>query len=263
MKFKRLLGVVLIEALSLSIIGCSQTSDNVSEKDDNKIVIGATAVPHAEILEEKGYELDIKVFDDYTLLNTALDEGSIDTNFFQHVPYLEQTVEGQGYDLTYTTKVHIEPMGLYSNKIKSLDEISEGSTIAIPNDASNAARALQLLENNGVLKLKNVELPGAKDIAENPKNLKVEELDAAQLPAVLPDVETAVINTNYALEAALNPTKDAIVIESSESPYANILACRTEDKDSDKLKALSEVLNSDEVKTFINNKYNGSVVPAF
>lgn len=271
MKLKKLLGLALSGVLTISAIGCRKTQpENIDEKGNNKIVIGASAVPHAEILEEvkpilqeKGYELDIKVFDDYTLLNTALDEGSIDANFFQHVPYLEDTIDGQGYDLTYTAKVHIEPMGLYSKSIKSLDELKENSTIAIPNDASNAARALKLLEDNGVIKLKDVESPGAKDIAENPKNIKVQELDAAQLPVVLVDVDAAVINTNYALEAGLNPTKDAIIIESKESPYANILACRTADKDSKAIKALTEVLNSEEVKEFINEKYSGSIVPAF
>ena len=256
MKLKKLLGLALSGVLTISAIGCSKTQpENIDEKGNNKIVIGASAVPHAEILEEvkpilqeKGYELDIKVFDDYTLLNTALDEGSIDANFFQHVPYLEDTIDGQGYD---------------SKSIKSLDELKENSTIAIPNDASNAARALKLLEDNGVIKLKDVESPGAKDIAENPKNIKVQELDAAQLPVVLVDVDAAVINTNYALEAGLNPTKDAIIIESKESPYANILACRTADKDSKAIKALTEALNSKEVKEFINEKYSGSIVPAF
>ena len=178
MKLKKLLGLALSGVLTISAIGCRKTQpENIDEKGNNKIVIGASAVPHAEILEEvkpilqeKGYELDIKVFDDYTLLNTALDEGSIDANFFQHVPYLEDTIDGQGYDLTYTAKVHIEPMGLYSKSIKSLDELKENSTIAIPNDASNAARALKLLEDNGVIKLKDVETPGAEDAAEIPKN---------------------------------------------------------------------------------------------
>ena len=266
MKLKKLAKVLLVSTLAVGLLtGCSSGS-----KDDKTIKVGASPTPHAEILEEvkpilqeKGYELDIKVFDDYNLLNTALDEGSIDANFFQHVPYLEDTIDGQGYDLTYTAKVHIEPMGLYSKSIKSLDELKENSTIAIPNDASNAARALKLLEDNGVIKLKDVESPGAKDIAENPKNIKVQELDAAQLPVVLVDVDAAVINTNYALEAGLNPTKDAIIIESKESPYANILACRTADKDSKAIKALTEALNSKEVKEFINEKYSGSIVPAF
>ncbi len=271
MKLKKLLGLTLAGVLTVSAIGCSKTEEgSIDERADKKIVIGASAVPHAEILEvvkpkleEQGYELEIKVFDDYTLLNTALDDGSIDANFFQHVPYLESSIEGQGYDLAYTAKVHIEPMGLYSKSIKSLDELKENSTIAIPNDASNAARALKLLEANGVIKLKDVESPGAKDVADNPKNIKIQELEAAQLPVVLVDVDAAVINTNYALEADLNPTKDAIIIESKESPYANILACRASDKDSEAIKALTEVLNSEDVKSFINEKYSGSIVPAF
>ena len=271
MKIKKLLGLLLAGAVTISVVGCNQTQpEKIDEKDSNKIIVGASVVPHSEILEvvksilkEEGYDLDVKVFDDYTLLNTALDEGSIDANFFQHVPYLESSIDGQGYDLAYTTKVHIEPMGLYSKSIKSLDELKENSTIAIPNDPSNAARALKLLESNGLIKLKDVESPGAKDIAENPKNIKIEELDAAQLPVVLVDVDAAVINTNYALEAKLNPTKDAIVIESKDSPYANILAVRSVDKDSKAVKALSKALNSEEVRNFINEKYDGSIVPAF
>ncbi len=271
MKIKKLLGLALAGVLSVSVVGCNSSQpEKIDDKEGNKIVVGATAVPHSEILEvvkpilkEEGYELEVKVFDDYTLINTALDEGSIDANFFQHVPYLESTVEGQGYDLTYTSKVHIEPMGLYSKTVKSLDELKENSEVAIPNDPSNAARALKLLEENGVFKLKDVEQPGAKDIAENPKNIKIQELDAAQIPVVLVDVDAAVINTNYALEAGLNPTKNAIAIESKNSPYANILAVRTPDKDSKAITALSKALNSEEVKNFINEKYDGSIVPAF
>ena len=154
-------------------------------------------------------------------------------------------------------------MGLYSETITSLDEIKEGATIAIPNDASNSSRALKLLEENKIVTLKDVELPTPSDIVENPKNIKIEELDAAQLPRVLSEVDGAVINTNFALQADLNPVNDAIVIESSESPYSNILVCKTEDKESEIVKVLSEVLNSEEVKTFINEKYEGSIVPTF
>lgn len=269
MKFKKILATVLSGVLAVSIVGCGSKVDT-SSKNDKKIVVGATAVPHAEILEyikplleEKGYELEVKTFDDYSLLNPAVDEGSLDANFFQHIPYLEESIEAKGYDLDYTVKVHIEPMALYSKKISDISEIADGVEIAVPNDPSNEARALQLLADNGLIKLNDTELPTVKDITENPKNLKITELQAEQLPRVLEDVEAAVINTNWALQADLNPVKDSLAIESSDSPYANIVAVKKENKDSDKIKVLSETLTSDEVRKFIEEKYDGSVIPAF
>ncbi|MGL5313970.1 MAG: MetQ/NlpA family ABC transporter substrate-binding protein [Peptostreptococcaceae bacterium] len=266
MKFKRLITTGLIGLLAVSAVGCSSAKGS----DDKTIVVGASATPHAEILEvikpeleEKGYTLEIKVFDDYVLPNTGLEEGSLDANYFQHVPYLEETNKEKGYSLTYTAKVHLEPMGLYSKKITSLDEIQDGAVIAIPNDASNGSRALKLLADNGVIKLKDSELVGVNDITENPKNITIKELNAEQLPTALPDVDAAVINTNYALSAKLNPTKDSIVIESKDSPYANILAVREDNKDDEKIKVLSEALTSDAVKQFIEEKYQGSIVPSF
>ena len=268
MKFKKILAVVLSGVLALSAVGCGSKED--VSKDPKKLIVGATAVPHAEILEhikpilkEKGYELEIKTFDDYSLLNPAVDDGSLDANFFQHVPYLEQCIKGQNLDLDYTVKVHIEPMGVYSKKVKSISDLKDGSEIAVPNDPSNEARALQLLEANGLIKLNDSENPTVKDIVKNSKNLKVTEVQAEQLPRVLEDVDAAVINTNWALQADLNPTKDAIAIESGDSPYANILAVKKENKDLEKIKVLSEVLTSDEVKKFIEEKYQGSIVPAF
>lgn len=154
-------------------------------------------------------------------------------------------------------------MGVYSNKIKSLDEVKDGAKVSVPNDSTNEARALQLLAANGLIEVKDGELITAKDITKNPKNIEIVEVDAAQVPSTLDDVDLAVINTNYALNVGLNPTKDAIVIEDSNSPYVNIVAIRTEDKDSDKAKALQKALNSDEVKKFIEDKYDGSIVPAF
>lgn len=266
MKLKRLLTLAAAAVVAVSIVGCSDASG----KDDKTIVVGASATPHAEILEvikpqieEKGYKLEVKVFDDYPIQNTGLEEGSLDANFFQHVSYLEETIKEKGYKLTHTVKVHLEPMGLYSDKIKSVDEIKEGSVIAIPNDASNGSRALKLLADSGLIKVKDSELIGAKDITENPKNIKIKEMDAAQLPAVLKDVDGAVINTNYALTAKLNPTKDAIIIESKDSPYSNILACRVDNKDSEKIKILSDALTSKEVKAFIDKEYKGSIIPSF
>lgn len=265
MKLKRIVTLAIATVIATSLVGCS------SSKDDKKIVVGASATPHAEILEiikpqleKEGYELEIKVFDDYVLPNTGLAEDSLDANYFQHVPYLEETNKEKGYSLTYTAKVHLEPMGLYSKKIKSLDEIKDNATILIPNDASNGARALKLLADNGLIELnENNELVGVKDIKSNPKNITIKELNAEQLPSALPDVDAAVINTNYALSANLNPTKDSIVIESKDSPYSNILAVREDNKDDEKIKALTKALTSEEVRNFIKEKYNGNIIPSF
>lgn len=266
MKLKKLGKLLLLGTLALGLLtGCSG-----GESDDKTIKVGASPTPHAEILEaaqplleEKGYKLEIVEYDDYVLPNDGLADGSLDANYFQHIPYLEATISEKDYDLTYCAKVHIEPMGIYSNKIKSLDDIEEGAKVSVPNDSTNEARALQLLAANGLIEVKEGELVTAKDITKNPKNLEIVEVDAAQVPSTLDDVAIAVINTNFALNVGLNPTKDAIVIESSESPYVNIVAIRTEDKDSEKIKALTEALNSDEVKKFIEEKYQGAIVPVF
>lgn len=266
MKLKKLLGLTLATVVSASLfVGCSQTS-----KEDKTIKVGASPTPHAEILEvvkpllkEKGYELEIVEFDDYVLPNTSLAEGELDANFFQHIPYLEEMNKEKDLNLTYTKKIHIEPMGIYSEKNKSLDDLKDGAKISVPNDATNEARALQLLANNRIIEVADKELITAKDITKNPKNIEIVEVDAAQVPSTLQDVDFAVINTNFALNVGLNPTKDAIVIESNDSPYVNILACREDNKDSEKVKVLSEALTSDEVKTFIEEKYKGSIVPTF
>lgn len=268
MKFKKLLSVLLTGVLAFSVVGCGANED--VSKDTKKLIVGATAVPHAEILEhikpilkEKGYELEIKTFDDYSLLNPAVDDGSLDANFFQHIPFLEQGIKGQGLELDYTVKVHIEPMGLYSKEVSDIKEIKDGAEIAVPNDPSNEARALKLLEVNGLIELNDNENATVKDIVKNPKNLKVTEVQAEQLPRVLEDVDAAVINTNWALQAELNPTKDAIAIEDGNSPYANILAVKKKNKDLEKIKVLSEVLTSEEVKEFIEENYEGSIIPVF
>lgn len=276
MKLKKILGLGLSAFILVSVVGCSSGEDKnasvdvANSSEDKKIVVGASATPHAEILEEikpllkdKGYELDIKVFDDYVLPNTALDEGSLDANYFQHVPYLEETVDKKGYKLTYTKKIHLEPMGVYSKKIKSLDELSNGAKIAIPNDPTNGSRAIQLLADNGLIKVEDKEILTVNDLIENTKNIEIIEVDAPQLPTILLDVDAAVINTNYALSANLNPTKDAIAIESVDSPYSNILACREDNKDSEKIKVLTEALTSEKVKEFIKEKYQGSIIPSF
>jgi D-methionine transport system substrate-binding protein len=242
------------------------------QADGHVLKVGATPVPHAEILEfvkddlaEEGVELEIVEFTDYVTPNLALSDGSIDANYFQHVPYLNQFSTDRGLDLVPVTKVHIEPIGLYSDKYTDVDQLPEGSKIAVPNDPSNEGRALILLHNNGIITLEDPSDLNATplDIVENPKNIKFEELEAAQLPRVLPDVAGAVINTNYALEADLNPVDDALVLESSESPYVNILVVRAGDEDNENIQKLVEALNTTKVKEFILEEYEGAIVPAF
>ncbi|KXS48217.1 MetQ/NlpA family ABC transporter substrate-binding protein [Halanaerobium sp. ST460_2HS_T2] len=242
------------------------------QADNHVLKIGATPVPHSEILNfikddlaEKGIKLEIVEFTDYVTPNIALSDGSIDANFFQHVPYLKRFNADRGLNLASAIKVHVEPIGLYSDKYTSLKEIPEGASIAIPNDPSNEGRALILLHNNDVITLADPTNLSATpiDIVENPKNLNFEELEAAQLPRVLPDVAAAVINTNYALEADLNPLEDALIMEGSDSPYVNVVAVRKGDQDSEKIQILKEVIQSEKVKEFILEKYEGAVVPAF
>jgi D-methionine transport system substrate-binding protein len=239
--------------------------------EDKKIIIGVTPFPHAEIvkiavplLEKEGYSVEIKEFNDYVTPNIALNDGSLTANFFQHIPYLEDQKKNQKFDITWVAKVHIEPLGLYSKKVKSVGEIPNGATIAVPNDPTNNARALRLLEKIGLVKVKPGELVTKRDITENPKNIDVVELEAAQLPRTLEDTTASVINTNFAVEAGLIPAKDAIAIEDKDSPYANILVVRTGDVDKPAIKALAKALNSPEVKKFIDTELvPKGIVPAF
>lgn len=275
MKKNILLIVVGLLVLSLALAGCSTNAPaNSKESKTEKVVlkVGATPVPHAEILnlikpklEEQGIELEIIEFTDYVRPNLALAEKEIDANFFQHVPYMESFAREHNIELVSAAKVHVEPLGLYSKKIKSAEELKDGAVISIPNDPTNEGRALILLESKGYIKLKeDAGLEATEgDLAENPKNLVFKPIDAAQLPRTLDDVDAAVINTNYALEAGLNPSKDALIIEGSESPYANILTIRPDNKDDKNIKALVEALQSDEVREFIEEQYKGAVVPAF
>ncbi|BFH67129.1 methionine ABC transporter substrate-binding protein [Paenibacillus dendritiformis] len=241
-------------------------------KETVKLVVGASPVPHAEILKhiapklkEQGIELEVKEFTDYVQPNVQVHEKQLDANFFQHKPYMDNEVTEKGYDLVSVGNVHVEPFGGYSKSIKSIDELKDGDTVAIPNDPTNGGRSLLLLEKQGLIKLKEGAglNAGVKDIAENPKNLKFKELEAAMLPRTLDEVNLALVNTNYALEAGLNPTKDALFIEDKESPYANILTARSDNKDSDAIQKLLAALQSDDVKQFIGEKYEGSIVPAF
>jgi D-methionine transport system substrate-binding protein len=262
-KIALVIGVIVLFGV-LGLAGCA--------KQTEAIKIGATEVPHAEILEfaqplleEEGVEIEIVVFSDYVQPNLQLADKQLDANFFQHIPYLENMVEERGLDLTWVAKIHIEPLGIYSEKIDSLSQLEDGAQVGIPNDATNGGRALMLLEKAGLITLKEGTdvLATIYDIEDNPKNLQFHELEAAMLPRVLPDLDIAVINGNFALQAGLSPTKDALFLEGGDSPYANVIAVRTEDKDNEAIKKLVKVLTGPEVKQFIEETYEGGVIPAF
>lgn len=236
------------------------------------LVVGATAVPHAEILElikprlaAEGVTLEIRIFTDYVQPNVQLAERRLDANFFQHQPFLDAFNTSRKEHLESLVAVHIEPVGAYSRKIKALAELSKGATVALPNDPSNSGRALQLLARAGVITLRPDAgiLATARDIVENRKKLRFRELEAAMLPRVLGQVDLALINTNYALEAGLKPTRDALLLEDAHSPYANILVVRPDNRNSPALAKLAAALTSPEVRQFIEKKYQGAVVPAF
>ncbi|MFO7992544.1 MAG: MetQ/NlpA family ABC transporter substrate-binding protein [Marinobacter sp.] len=237
-----------------------------------ELSVAATPVPHAEILEfvkpklaEQDVELDVKVFTDYVQPNVQVDQKRMDANFFQHQPYLDEFNDGKGTNLVSVTGVHVEPFGAYSSKIDSLEELEDGATVAIPNDPTNGGRALLLLQEAGLITLKDDSKITAtpRDIADNPKNLEFKELEAATLPRILNQVDLALINTNYALEAGLNPTDDALVIEGAESPYVNILVVHEDRADEEAIRKLADALTSEDVKKFIEENYEGAVVPAF
>ena len=240
-----------------------------------KIVVGASPAPHAEILKaandvlkEKGYELEIKEYVDYIQPNLALESGDLDANYFQHLPYLESFNKENGTNLVSAGAIHYEPFGIYAGKTTSLDELQDGATIAVPNDTTNEARALLLLEAQGLIKLKeDAGLTATKnDIVENPKNLQLYEAEAAQLPRVIGDVDVAVINGNYAIEAGYK-VSDALAVEASDSlaatTYGNVVAVRAGEENDPAIQALIEALTSDEVKAFIESTYDGAVVPLF
>ena len=259
-------------AAALFFTGCGGDNGGTSSKE-TVLKIGATPVPHAEILEEikpdmkeKGVNLEIVEFNDYVQPNIALNDKELDANFFQHEPYLEDFIkEHKEMKIKNAGGVHIEPMGIYSKKIKNLNELQDGAIIAVPNDPTNGGRALLLLQKAGLLKLKEgvKETATVQDIAENTKNLVIQEVEAAQLPRTLEDVDAAIINTNFAMNADLNPMKDALFIEDKTSPYVNIIVVRDGDENRPEIKTLLEVIKSDKVKKFIEEKYNGAIVPAF
>ncbi|WP_182112342.1 MULTISPECIES: MetQ/NlpA family ABC transporter substrate-binding protein [unclassified Actinotalea] len=269
----------VLSATALVMAGCSGGGGDgeAPAADENGITtlrVGASPVPHGEILEfvdselaaDAGLDLDIVTFDDYVLPNTALAEGDLDANYFQHLPYFESQVEEQGFEFGHFDGVHIEPYGVYSASLESLDDLPDGGVIGITNDPGNQARALDLLEAAGVITVADTQgAPTLFDIEDNPKNLELVETAPEQLVRSIEDVDAAVINGNYALEADLNPAEDSIYLESGEdNPYANFLAFRTEDEGNEALATLDELLRSDEVRAFIEDRWPaGEVIPAF
>ncbi|MET7850096.1 MetQ/NlpA family ABC transporter substrate-binding protein [Streptomyces avermitilis] len=262
-------------ALGLGLTACGSGSDSGSGKsggDGDTLVVGATAVPAGEVLayvkkdlaEKAGLDLEIKEFTDYVLPNTALQEGELDANLYQNEPYLDDFNKAKGTDLVPVVKAYLPPMGVYSKKVTDVTKLADGATVAVPNDTTNEGRALKLLASKGVIALKAGAGTDASpaDIASNPKHLKFKELEPAQLPRSLDDLAAAVINNNYAQDAGLSPTKDAILLESAENnPYANLLAVKKGNEDDPRVEKLAKLLISPEVKKFIEDKYRGSVLP--
>jgi D-methionine transport system substrate-binding protein len=268
---KKLASLTLAALLVLlTVAGCT------AKKDPVKIKVGATPVPHAEILEaakellaKKGYDLEIVEFTDYVQPNLTLEDGTLDANYFQHRPYLNDFNAQNNTHLVDIAEVHYEPFGIYPGKTASLDALADGAKVAVPNDTTNEARALLLLEANGLIKLKEGTGLDATvlDIVENPKNLEIVELEAAQIPRSLQDVDIAAINGNYALEAGLNAGTDALAIEEKDSlaadTFANVIVVKEGNENNEAILALIEVLHSSEIKKFIEDKYEGAVVPKF
>ncbi|MDU7692744.1 MAG: MetQ/NlpA family ABC transporter substrate-binding protein [Helicobacter sp.] len=240
-----------------------------SEVKESVLTVGASPVPHAEILEfvkptlaKEGIDLKIIGYTDYITPNVALDDGSIDANYFQHIPYMNNQIKDRGYNIVSVGAVHVEPLLVFSSKLKSVNDIKQNGTIAIPNDPSNLARSLILFHNAGLIKLKDIKNLASteKDIVENPKNIKFRPVEAALLPKLLKDADIVVVNGNYALQAGLT---DPILVEGKDSPYANVVAVKKGNENDPRIKALVKALQSDAVRQFIKDKYKGLVVPAF
>ena len=268
---KKLIAAALTGALVLGTVG---TSIVFAADDDKTITVAASETPHSEILEaakpileEEGYDLEVTVFDDYVQPNEVVESGDFDANYFQHIPYLNSFNEEKGTHLVNAGGIHYEPFGIYPGTKSSLDDIADGDTIAVPNDTTNEARALLLLQDNGIIKLKD----GAgleatvNDIEENPYNVEIVELAAEQVARVAEETSYIVLNGNYALQAGYSVSKDALAYETSDSEaaktYVNVIAVKEGNENSDKIKALVDVLKSDEIKDFINEKYDGAVIP--
>ena len=279
-KLKKALALALTGAVIIgAFAGCGAKKDSSSDtkkEETKKIVIGASPSPHADILKvakkelkKEGYELEIKEYSDYVQPNTALESGDLDANYFQHKPYLDDFNKKKKTHLVSAGMIHYEPFGIFPGKTKTLKDLKKGATVAVPNDTTNEARALLLLQDQGLIKLKD----GAgltatkKDIVENKKDLAIKEIEAAQIPRSLKDVDIAVVNGNYALQAGLKVNKDALATEDADSigakTYGNVVAVKKGNEKTDATKALIKALKSDTVKKYINDKYDGAVVPLF
>ena len=280
MRNKKLLGALLAVTTlaTFGLAGCGDSGSNgaASKEDDKTITVAASPTPHAEILnkavkplvEKDGYKLEVKEFTDYVQPNTATEDGEVDANYFQHVPYLRDQEKALGTELVVAATVHVEPLGIYSKKFKHLREVPEKAVIALPNNVTNLSRALYLLQHEGLITLKAGhedparDLATVHDIATNPKALKILEIEAPQLPRSLDDVDLAVINGNYALEAGLEPARDALGLESAQNnPYANILVTTPALKDDPRIRQLARDLESRAIADFIRKSYKGSVIP--
>jgi D-methionine transport system substrate-binding protein len=265
--------------LAVGLTACSSSKSSSSSAQpaagggEDSITVAASPVPHAQILDyvrdnlaaKAGLKLTVKEFTDYVQPNLATQDGEVGANFFQHRPYLDDFNKSKGTDLVPVVGVHLEPLGLYSNKAKSADQLKDGATVAVPNDATNEGRALKLLADNNLITLKDGAGAQAteKDVASNPKHLKFKPLEAAQLPRTLSDVDAAVINGNYALQAKLTPSKDALVLEKTQgNPYVNLLVVKKGHENDPAVKKLATLLASDDVKKYIESTFNGSVIPA-
>ncbi|CAM3781798.1 MetQ/NlpA family ABC transporter substrate-binding protein [Mesobacillus zeae] len=271
---KKWLAVILTLALTLALAACGSEDEKSGEKDGKEIVVGASNVPHAEILEQakpllekKGIELKIEKFQDFVVPNQALDSKELDANYYQHIPYLNNQIDEHGYKFEIAGGIHIEPIGIYSKKYKKLSDLPKGGHIIMSSSVADHGRILSLLEKQKLITLKEgVDKTKAtvKDIKDNPKNLKFDtDYEAPLLPQIYNNDEgdAVLINSNYAIDAGLNPLKDSIAIEENDSPYVNIVAVRKGDKDREEIKALVEVLHSKEIQDYILEKYKGAVVP--
>ena len=282
---KKLLALLLGLTLGLSLAACGGSADDSGAADDGAateagsdaaetvtLTVAASPTPHAEILNqcvpilaEQGIELVVNEYSDYVVPNTAVEDGDEDANYFQHLPYLEEFNETRGTHLVSVAGVHIEPMGIYAGRVSSLEDLPDSAVIAVPNDATTEGRALLLLEAQGLITLDDSSNLTAtpNNIVDNPKNLEFQELEAATIPSVLADVDLAVINSNYALGAGLNPTTDALAIESSDSPYVNVLVVKEGNENNEAIQALVDALHSDTIRDYITETFDGAVVPAF
>ena len=270
---KKAVSLAALATLCVFAAGCGSSDNNSksASSDKKEITVGVTPGIHAEIMEQvkkeaakQGITIKIMEFSDYVTPDVALSNKEIDMNSYQHKPYMDNLVKDKGLKIVSIGQTVVAPIGLYSHKIKSLDDVKDGMTVAVPNDPTNGARGLLLLQKAGFIKIKDgVKYPTPQDITENAKHLQIKELEAAQIPRSLDDVDFAAINTNYAMDAGLNPVTDALLREDKDSPYANILAVHEDDKDNPTLKKIVEIYNSDVIKKYIEEHYKGALIPAF